>query len=78
MLVCTGAVKDKLDAAHIAVSPDGRTVAIAVENNVTLYNGITQEEDQKIAAIFSSMLMNLILEYYFAGHRCFVAATIML
>lgn len=59
MLICTGNVREKVDAARVALSPDGRTVAIAIENNITIYNGITQEEDEQIKTIFSSMLKSI-------------------
>lgn len=54
ILVCTGNIGVKPEKAKIAISPDGRTVAIAIDNNITLYNGITQEKDIEIKAIFSS------------------------
>lgn len=45
---------EKTDAARVAVTPDGRALAIAIENNLSIYNGITQQKDVEIKAVFSS------------------------
>lgn len=57
----TGAIEQKPDKAKIAISPDGRTVAVAIDNNITLYNGITQEKDLEIKAIFGCEFINCVV-----------------
>ena len=54
-LLCTGDINEKPESAIIALTPDGKTVAVATENNIAIYNGVTQQLDVEIKGIFSSM-----------------------
>ena len=53
-MLCSGAISGKPDNAIIALSPDGKTIAIATENNIAIYNGVTQHLDVEIRNMFSS------------------------
>lgn len=53
-LLCTGKIAEKPEEAIIALSPNGKTVAIAIENNIVVYNVITQQADVSMTGIFSS------------------------
>ncbi|XP_067936405.1 transducin beta-like protein 2 isoform X2 [Watersipora subatra] len=58
-LLCTGKIAEKPEEAIIALSPNGKTVAIAIENNIVVYNVITQQADVSMTGIFSSEIRHV-------------------
>ena len=44
---------DTQGTAHVAMSPDGRIVAIATANNMSLYNSDTAEQIDTLSGIHS-------------------------
>jgi len=58
-LLSSGQYLGSKESAIAAISPDGRVIVVASENNLLLYNAVTTKLDANISNIFRGIFINV-------------------